>query len=238
MRLKPLVPLAMAIAIVLTLLPPSAGAADAAPATVYVTADLANVRSAPSLAAPTVLRVYQSDAIAVTGTVEGQPVNGNSTWYRTRSGYYVSATVVSTSSPASPATVPSGGRWIDVNLTTLRASAMVGSQAVYTTPIVSGRPGWETPTGTFHIVARTPLKDMDSTTIGMPKGTPGYYYQPNVPWIQYFTTRGHAIHGNDWVPASAFGSQRTSHGCIGMPIPASKYFYDFATVGTRVEIHY
>jgi lipoprotein-anchoring transpeptidase ErfK/SrfK len=176
--------------------------------------------------------------VDVVGTARGSRVGDNDTWYQLPSGGWVSSTFISRGSNSSAASPRIGGRWIDVNLTTLRASAMVGDQAVFSTPMVSGRPGWRTPTGTFHILWRTPSRDMDSTTIGMPPGTPGYYFQPDVPWVQYFTKGGHAIHGNDWVPASAFGRENTSHGCIGMPISASKYFYDFGAVGMPVVIHY
>lgn len=234
-----LLALAMAAAIALTLAPWAAGPAAAA-STVYVTENIANVRSGPSTSAGVVMRVYAGDPIVVAGTVSGQAVDGSSQWYRTRSGYYIAAAVVSSSQPtASPAAGGSrAGRWIDVNLSTFRARAMQGDQAVYTAKIVTGRPGWGTPVGTFRIQRRAPSVTMNSATIGIPLGTPGSYLLPNVAWTQYFTQYGHAIHGNYWVPASAFGNSRTSRGCVGMTNADAKVFYDFASIGTPVVIHY
>ena len=41
------------------------------------------------------------------------------------------------------------------------------------------------------------------------------YYQPDVPWIMYFTGAGHAVHGVYW--HNNFGAPM-SHGCVGLPI--------------------
>jgi lipoprotein-anchoring transpeptidase ErfK/SrfK len=229
---------AMALAIALSLLAlPSAAPAEAAGGA-YVAASDANVRTAPSLTASVVTRVNAGDSIAVTGSTRGQSVSGNSLWYVTRSGYYISASVVSQLQAGSSPSAGRAGRWIDVNLSSLVARAMEGNQTVFSAPIAPGRPGWETPAGTFRVLRKTPSTNMDSTTIGMPKGTPGYYYQPNVPWTMYFTQFGHAIHGNYWSDPSVFGHQRTSHGCVGMSVSNAKVFYDFASVGTPVVIHY
>ncbi len=232
--LRRIAPLAMAFAIILTLVPWQATTAAAA-STVYVSEDVVNVRAAPSTAARVVSRVYAGDSVIVTGTVSGQAVNGNSTWYRTKSGYYVSAATVS-SSPADGPAVAGGnraGRWVDVNLSTLTARAMQGNTVVFSSPVVSGKPGWETPTGTFRVLSRTPM-----TTMRSGRGWSEQYVQPNVPYVQYFTPYGHALHGNDYVPASYFGRVRSSHGCVGIPLPAAKYFYDFGFVGMPVVIHY
>ncbi|MDA8216441.1 MAG: L,D-transpeptidase family protein [Dehalococcoidales bacterium] len=235
--LRRLVLLAVTLVVVLGALPWTAGTADAANARVYVSESVVNVRARPSLSAPVVMKVRRGDPIIVRGTVSGQAVNGNSTWYVTKSGYYISDVVVSDSQSA--ATMSSrSGNWIDVNLSTLRANAMVGNQAVYTTPIAPGGSGWSTPTGTFRILSHTPSRDMDSSIIGIPPGSPGYYYVPNVPWIQYFTQQGDAIHGNYWSADSVFGNAGTSHGCVGMRVSDAKYFYEFGSVGMTVVIHY
>ncbi|MDA8217584.1 MAG: L,D-transpeptidase family protein [Dehalococcoidales bacterium] len=229
-------PLAIIIALAFTLVPLDIGSASAAPSSVTVAIDWANVRTAPSLSASVATRVYQGDKVIVTGTVNGKSVNGNSTWYRTKSGWYISATVVSGSAVASstpPSTIPAGNRWIDVNLSTLTTRAMVGNTAIYSAPTVSGRPGWETPTGTFRILRRTPLTNMQSQP-----GWSDQYYQPNVPWVQYFTPYGHALHGNDYSPASYFGRVRSSHGCVGMSVADAKFLYNFGGVGMPVVIHY
>jgi uncharacterized protein YraI len=223
------------MALVVSLLPPASSSAEAA-STVYVANSWANVRTGPSTGYPVVLTLARGEAVAVTGTVSGQWVGNTSTWYQTRSGYYISAAVVGQGG----ASVSSGrsGRWIDVNLSTLQARAMVGDRVAYSAPIVTGRPGWETPVGTYYVQRRAPSVTMNSATIGIPHGTPGSYLIPNVRWTQYFTPYGHAIHGNHWVPDTSFGQSRTSRGCIGMRNSDAAVFYDFATLGTPIVIHY
>lgn len=234
--LRRVIPLALALAIALTLLPWQSDSAAAA-SRVYVTTDVLNVRSGPSLSSRVVMRVYGGDAVLVTGTVAGSRVQGSSTWYRTISGYYVSGAYVS-GSPSAAAGAGTSGRWIDVNLSTLTARAMVGNTAVYSAPAVAGKPGWSTPTGRFSILRRYLYDDMTSGSFGYSPGDPDYYYAPDVPYTQYFTNAGHAIHGNYWSPAGAFGNYNTSHGCVGLRVGDAAYFWSFASIGTPVVIHY
>ncbi len=56
-----------------------------------------------------------------------------------------------------------------------------------------------------------------------------------MPWVQYFTNRGHAIHGAYW--HNNFGAVM-SHGCVNLPVGFAEWLYDFTSVGTRVEIHF
>ena len=235
--------MALLAAVVLALLPFGVAQSEAAglpTTTMYISADAANIRSAPSASAPVVTRVYGGDFVLITGSVQGEAVDGDSTWYVTKSGYYVSETVTynmpSTKTVAFPG--PRSARWIDVNITTLRATAMQGNTPVYTAPIATGRPGFDTPIGTFRIQWRSIDRTMDSSTVGIPLDSPGGYLVPDVRYAMYFTNFGHAIHGNYWVPPSMFGNSRTSHGCVGMSNDDAKVFWDFSSVGTKVVIHY
>ncbi len=232
----------MALAVALAALVPLAGGtAAAAGSYVYVNPGGAvNVRSAPNLSSSVMTQVYPGDAVVVTGTVTGQSVGGDSTWYRTKSGWYISDSVVS-SSPTSGSSGASGsasGRWIDVNLTTLTVSAMVGNQVVYQAPATTGKPGWGTPIGHFTILRRPGTVTMSSGTFGLQPGDPNYYVQPNVQYTQYFDNAGDALHGNYWSPADSFGNYNTSHGCVGMRNSDAAYFWNFGSIGMPVYVHY
>lgn len=141
--------------------------------------------------------------------------------------------------PAPPPLPPPGPweRWIDVNLTTQRVTAMLGDQAWYTALATTGMPGWETPTGSFRILYRVYDETMRSETLGIPPG-PDSYVQEHVLFTQYFTRAGHALHLNYWRPEYYFGSVPSSHGCVGLRYADAEFFWNFATVGTRVEVHY
>jgi lipoprotein-anchoring transpeptidase ErfK/SrfK len=130
------------------------------------------------------------------------------------------------------------GRWIDIDISNHTATAMEGGAAVFTAPVSAGRPGFDTPTGTFSILRRVFSETMDSSTIGIPNDGPGGYYLPGVMYTQYFTWAGHAIHGNYWANPSVFGNANTSHGCVGMANANAAYFWDFAGIGTPVVVHY
>lgn len=124
--------------------------------------------------------------------------------------------------PSHPA--PTGGRWIDVNLSTQRLTAYVGSTPVRSTYVSTGLPRTPTPTGSYRIYVKYTSTAMSG---------PGYYL-PNVPYTMYFY-RGYGIHGTYW--HSNFGT-RMSHGCINLPTSEARWLFYWASVGTLVKIHY
>lgn len=128
-------------------------------------------------------------------------------------------------------------RWIAVNLTTQRATAFVGAEAVHIAYVTTGDAGWETPVGDFRIYMRLENETMDSLTIGIPHDDPWGYYLEDVYFTQYFVG-GVALHYNYWRDDSYFGNVPSSHGCVGMRYDDAKFFWDFATTGTRVVVHY
>ncbi|MBM7499933.1 lipoprotein-anchoring transpeptidase ErfK/SrfK [Brachybacterium muris] len=134
--------------------------------------------------------------------------------------------------PAAPA--PTGEKWIDVNLSAKTVTAYVGNTPVWgPRKMVDGKPGYETVTGSFEIYLRYDRQDMTNANY-YPEGHPKYYYTPDVPWVQYFHN-GYGFHGAPW--RSSFGYSG-SHGCINMPVSEAKWLYDWASMGTRVEVHY
>ena len=122
--------------------------------------------------------------------------------------------------------VAQAGRWIDVRLSqpTL-VTAFEGNRIVYEAYAIRGTQGWETPTGTFYIQRRVANERM----IG-----PGYDVS-GVLFTQYFTELGHSLHYNYW--SGNFGGAG-SHGCLGMGYGDSLFFWEWATVGTPIVIHW
>ena len=124
-----------------------------------------------------------------------------------------------------------GERWILVDLGAQRMHAMVGERAVYSAVISSGKRGWETPTGSYRILARVANETMTSAAIG----AEDYYHLEGVLYTQYFTDGGHALHYSWWKEPGSFG-RPTSHGCVSEQLADAAYFWDFARLGTRVTI--
>lgn len=124
---------------------------------------------------------------------------------------------------------PGGSRWIDINLSTYTITAYEGDQAVLSSVIVDGAPETPTVTGTFATYWKLETQTMTGQNVD---GTT--YTQEDVPWVMYFY-QDYAVHGAYW--RSSFGYSG-SHGCVNMPVPDAAWLYNWAPVGTRVEVHY
>lgn len=141
------------------------------------------------------------------------------------------ATATATPKPVNPRP-DLGGQYIEVNLSEQHLYAWQNGVMVFDVAISSGRPGWETPTGVFYVNQMLETQDMT----GGNAGSDEYYYTPDVPWIMYFDYNGDAIHGVYW--HNNFGIKASSHGCVGAPIWAAKWLYDWGYIGLPVWIHY
>jgi lipoprotein-anchoring transpeptidase ErfK/SrfK len=128
---------------------------------------------------------------------------------------------------------PSGEKWIDVNLSAKTVTAYQGDTPVWgPRTMVDGKPGNDTATGSYEIYLRYEKQDMTNAA-NYDEDDPRYYYNEDVPWVQYWHN-GYAFHGAPW--RSSFGYSG-SHGCINLPVSDAKWLFDWASIGTRVEVH-
>ncbi|HLI51274.1 MAG TPA: L,D-transpeptidase family protein [Thermomicrobiaceae bacterium] len=194
-----------------------------------------NIRSAPHLDAPVVGQAYAKHPITVYGQVSGDSVNGDSSWFRVGSNQYVSASLVTPFVPAKPA-VTHQGHWVDIDLSTFYAVAYDGAKPIYAAIIIAGEESTPTPLGTFAVMSRVRNETMDSATVGVPPGSPGYYYLPNVQFTQYFAPGGYALHENYWSQPWQYGTVG-SHGCINLQLADAQWFWNFLSVGSVVIVH-
>jgi lipoprotein-anchoring transpeptidase ErfK/SrfK len=116
------------------------------------------------------------------------------------------------------------GRWIDVDLTHQMVYAYEGNTVVNSFLVSTGTWQHPTVTGQYHVYIKYRYKHMSG---------PGYSL-PNVPYTMFFY-QGYAIHGTYW--HSNFGTPM-SHGCVNLSIPDSEWVYNWASVGTLVNVHY
>jgi LysM repeat protein len=156
---------------------------------------------------------------------------GVSTWalaqangIRNPSLIYVGQVLRIPSGGGSAPSAPTSGRWIDVNLSAQRVTAYQGNTAVRSTLASTGLPATPTPTGQYRIY----VKYLSTLMTG-----PGYYL-PNVPYTMYFY-RGYSLHGTYW--HANFGHPM-SHGCVNLPTSEAQWLFNWAPVGTLVNIHY
>jgi LysM repeat protein len=123
-----------------------------------------------------------------------------------------------------PVAAPTGGRWIDVNLSSQRLTAYQGKTAVFSSLVSTGVAGRRTPVGRFAVRTKLRAQTMSG---------PGYYL-PGVPYVMYFAG-ANAIHGTYW--HKNFGHPM-SHGCVNLPTSAAAWLYRWASIGTPVVSHY
>ena len=100
-------------------------------------------------------------------------------------------------------------------------------QIVYQTIASTGMRYTPTVKGSFSIRRKVPIQDMKGS---YPPFVP--YFLKDVKHVIYFYG-AYAIHGAYW--HNKFGS-RVTHGCVNVPPAAAEWLYNWADMGTRVEV--
>ena len=127
--------------------------------------------------------------------------------------------------PDTPAIVVGDGvRWIDVDLTNQMVYAYEGDTIVNSFVVSTGT--WLTPTvtGKHKIYVKVRMQDMSG---------PGYYLR-DVPWVMFFSG-DYGLHGTYW--HNNFGTPM-SRGCVNLTIDDAAWLFNWASVGTVVNVHY
>lgn len=125
---------------------------------------------------------------------------------------------------------------LEIRLSNRRVTLYRGDKAVKTYPIAVGRPGWETPTGTFQVrqMLRNPawvhpLKKGVLIPGGDPENPLGRY------WIGFWTD------GKNWIgfhgtPNPKSVGTPASHGCIRMYNKDIEELFKQVSLGTEVKV--
>ena len=117
-----------------------------------------------------------------------------------------------------------GERWIDVDLTNQSLYAYEGDTVVNSFIVSTGT--WLTPTVTGEYKVYIKIRS------GSMSG-PGYFL-PDVPYIMYFY-KSYGLHGTYW--HNNFGTPM-SYGCVNLRTDNAAWLYNWASVGTVVNVHY
>jgi hypothetical protein len=132
------------------------------------------------------------------------------------------------------------GKVITLNLTLQEAVFYDNGCVVRATPITTGRPGLETPTGNFTVFYKTSPFTMVSP---WPPGSPDWYPTTVVRWVLEFAD-GYFLHDAYWENQNAFGpgsendvdQDYASHGCVHIPTAVMPWLYNWTPLGTPVII--
>jgi len=117
-----------------------------------------------------------------------------------------------------------GERWIDVDLSQQRVSAYEGDTVVNSFLVSTGVAQTPTVTGKYKIYIKVRVQDMSG---------PGYYLR-DVPYVMFFY-EDYGLHGTYW--HNNFGTPM-SRGCVNLTVDDAAWLYNWASVGTVVNVHY
>ncbi len=117
-----------------------------------------------------------------------------------------------------PALSPSGPVVVWVNLKTQTAAVYRGGIEIGSCLVSTGKQGFETPTGIFHILE----KDADHHS--------SIYNNASMPYTERLTSGGVALH------AGGLPGYPSSHGCVHLPYEFSKRLFSITEVGATVII--
>ncbi|HEX5839277.1 MAG TPA: L,D-transpeptidase [Anaerolineales bacterium] len=126
--------------------------------------------------------------------------------------------------PKPEVVVGNGGRWIDVDLTNQMVYAYEGDVVVNSFLVSTGTWGTPTVTGKYKIYVKVRMQDMSG---------PGYHLR-DVPWVMFFYG-DYGLHGTYW--HNNFGTPM-SRGCVNLTIDDAAWLFNWASVGTVVNVHY
>lgn len=116
---------------------------------------------------------------------------------------------------------------ITVDIGKQRLYAWEGGQILKEFKVSTGMRYTPTVKGSFKIRTRIEKQNMKGN---YPPYEP--YFLKDVPYVMFFY-QGYAIHGTYW--HNKFGS-RASHGCVNLSVEDAKWVFDWAQIGTRVEV--
>lgn len=128
------------------------------------------------------------------------------------------------------------GVYAEADLSAHTFTVSIGGQVVRTMPASMGKPGFETPTGTFPVLEKFRSIVFDSRTIGIPLSSPEGYlidgeYAVRLTWGGVF------VHSAPWSVDSQ-GYANVSHGCINLSPDDAAWYYNTVGIGDPVYIHW
>ena len=133
---------------------------------------------------------------------------------------------------------------IVVSRTDQRLWAFAQGQLVFTSEVSTGRPGLETPSGTFHVLAKATNLIFISP---WPRGSPNYYTPEHINFALFFHDVGFYIHDAPWRELFGPGSnlphtnpdgtaETGSHGCVNVPTGTGAWLFHWADIGATIII--
>lgn len=266
-KLYRLGPLALLLALLWTMHPSAAGVSHAASSVTWTsqtsttatptghTTGWANVRTGPGTSYAIVTTYAPNTTVNIYASVTGEIVWSRiANWYRisnlSSSPLYIYGGLVAytpdSGSGSGPAPSPSPqGKEILISIAKQWMYVYENGKAVYNSPITTGQPALPTPTGTYHVFAK-----LSPTTFysPWPYGSPYWYPPSHINYALEWREGGYFLHDswwrstfgpgtNVWHKDPVYGWLTGTHGCVTMPLKTAAWLYNWAPIGTLVQIN-
>jgi lipoprotein-anchoring transpeptidase ErfK/SrfK len=109
-----------------------------------------------------------------------------------------------------------------------------GGAEVRTLDVSTGRDRYPTDSGIHVASEKSPSITMDSSTVGIPRGSADGYYE-TVAWDVRISNSGEFIHSAPW-SVDDQGHNNVSHGCVNLAPADAEWFYNFTVPGDVVRV--
>lgn len=130
-----------------------------------------------------------------------------------------------------------------VSLSKESLTAYEGNTALFSTLVTTGNPALPTPVGVFPVLAKYTPFTFHSP---WPKGSPFWYADSPVTYAMLFDNRGYYVHDSPWRTDYGPGTNATvgtpgqnytgSHGCVNVPLDVMTRIFNWAPIGTAVQV--
>jgi lipoprotein-anchoring transpeptidase ErfK/SrfK len=121
-----------------------------------------------------------------------------------------------------------------VDVRSHRMKVTSGGRTLRTLPVSTGREKYPTTNGVHFVIEKNAVKLMDSSTVGIPRNSPGGYYQ-KVAWSVRISNSGEFVHAAPWSTGSQ-GRANVSHGCVNLSTANARWYFGLTRRGDVVEI--
>jgi lipoprotein-anchoring transpeptidase ErfK/SrfK len=121
-----------------------------------------------------------------------------------------------------------------VDVRTHRMKVTSGGRTLRVLPVSTGRQKYPTTNGVHFVVEKNAVKLMDSSTVGIPRNSPGGYYQ-KVAWSVRISNSGEFVHAAPWSTGSQ-GRANVSHGCVNLSTANAAWYFRLTRRGDVVEV--
>ena len=121
-----------------------------------------------------------------------------------------------------------------VDVRTHRMKVVSGGRILRVLPVSTGRERYPTTNGIHFVISKTRDELMDSSTVGIPRNSPGGYYE-HVAWSVRISNSGEFVHAAPWSTGSQ-GRANVSHGCVNLSTANAAWYYGLTRRGDVVEV--